>query len=322
MKNMIKKIAILLSIVLIISSCAGRKRKKDDITDEAPTDAVEEVAEGSEAVATEDDADPAVQAAAPPSATVAKRDGQEYVMNELNFEVKKLGAEVKHQAGQLRDLQAKSSIWQNPLTIYNKEIILDNGSTIFGKIVYQDEKILKVETLIGYLIIDRPTVVRIVENIPDEPMADGVLGGGPGESLSSRVAQPANRVVEPFASASQPTSPAPKATRSAFAPNVVLVGTITETKDKSGNLKLTGTVKNIGGRRADFVKVNFVFRKDWSGNTKALTSFVKGSFHTFESGITSDASVLPGASATSELYVPKSFGTFIGYSYTIDWENY
>ncbi|MEE9161562.1 MAG: hypothetical protein V3U35_01205, partial [Candidatus Neomarinimicrobiota bacterium] len=83
-----------------------------------------------------------------------------------------------------------------------------------------------------------------------------------------------------------------------------------------------GEVKNVGGRRADFVKVNFVFRKDWSGSTKALTTFVKGSFHTFESGITSDATVLPGASARFELYIPQSFGTFIGYSYTIDWEDY
>ncbi|MFC1480899.1 hypothetical protein ACFL6E_01460 [Candidatus Neomarinimicrobiota bacterium] len=323
MKNMIQNTALFLSIALIVSSCSiFGGGKKDEIADEAPTDESEQVSSDTEVSAQEDGDDAAIQAAAPPRSAVAKGDGQEYVMNELNFEVKKLGAEVKHQAGQLRDLQAKSSIWQNPLTIYNKEIILDNGSTIFGKIVYQDEKILKVETLIGYLIIDRPSVVRIVENIPDEPVADGGIMDGPGESLSSSVAQPANRVVEPLVSASQPTRPSPKATSSSFAPNVVLVGTITETKDKSGNLKLTGTVKNIGGRRADFVKVNFVFRKDWSGNTKALTSFVKGSFHTFESGITSDASVLPGATAMAELYVPKSFGTFIGYSYTIDWEDY
>ena len=323
MKNMIQNTALILSITLMVSSCSiFGGGKKDKVTDEAPIDDVEQVSKEAEVAEPEDETDAAVQAAAPPQATAAKSDNREYVMNELNFEVKKLGAEVKHQAGQLRDLQAKSSIWQNPLTIYNKEIILDNGSTIFGKIVYQDEKILKVETLIGYLIIDRPSVVRIVENIPDEPLAEGGIMGGPGESLSSRVAQPANRVVEPLVSASQPTRPSPKATRSSFAPNVVLVGTITETKDKSGNLKLTGSVKNIGGRRADFVKVNFVFRKDWSGNTKALTSFVKGSFHTFESGITSDASVLPGATAVAELYVPKSFGTFIGYSYTIDWEDY
>ncbi len=323
MKNMFQNTALFLCIALVVSSCSiFGGGKKDKLSDEAPTDEAEEVSADTEVNEFDDGSDASVKAASPPRAAVANADNREYVMNELNFEVKKLGAEVKHQAGQLRDLQAKSSIWQNPLMIYNKEIILNNGSTIFGKIVYQDEKILKVETLIGYLIVDRPSVVRIVENIPDIPVADGGIMGGPAESLSSPVAQPANRVVEPFASASQPTRPSPKATRSSFAPNVVLVGTITETKDKSGNLKLTGSVKNIGGRRADFVKINFVFRKDWSGNTKALTSFVKGSFHTFESGITSDASVLPGATAVAELYVPKSFGTFIGYSYTIDWEDY
>ncbi|MCH8025088.1 MAG: hypothetical protein IIB43_10335 [Candidatus Marinimicrobia bacterium] len=126
--------------------------------------------------------------------------------------------------------------------------------------------------------------------------------------------------MEPTVSAGR--RPSPGAAKSSFAPNVVLVGTITESKDRTGNLKLAGQVKNIGGRRADFVKLNFVFRQDWSGNTKTLTSFVKGSFHTFESGITSDSSLLPGATGAVEQYVPKSFGTFIGYSYTIDWEDY
>ena len=131
-----------------------------------------------------------------------------------------------------------------------------------------------------------------------------------------------NRVVKPSISAAQPTGAAARPSKSSFAPNVVLIGTIQETKDRTGNLILSGKVKNIGGRRADFVKVNFVFRKDWSGNTKTLTSFVKGSFNTFESGITSDSSLLPGATATVQLPVPKSFGTFIGYSYTIEWEEY
>ncbi|MCH8327760.1 MAG: hypothetical protein IID15_04450 [Candidatus Marinimicrobia bacterium] len=103
---------------------------------------------------------------------------------------------------------------------------------------------------------------------------------------------------------------------------MVLIGAISESKDRSGNLTLRGSVKNIGGRRADFVKVNFIFRKDWSGNTKTLTTFAEGSFHTFDSGITSEASLLPGATGEIVQYVPRSFGTYIGYSYTIDWEDY
>ncbi len=318
MKKVYANIIAVLIISLLLDGCSifrgkGKKDKAEtgDVVEQIAE--VEEAAEGGEAVTD------AKEAAPPPVPAAAG--GESYVLNELNFEIKKLGAEVKHQAAELRELQAKSAMWANPLTIYNKEIILENGSTVFGKIVYQDEKILKVETLIGYLIIERSTVVRIVENIAEESLSGTTAlwsTGGPGTTAP----QPANRVVEPTVSARRLPISTPGAAKSSFAPNVVLVGTITESKDRTGNLKMTGQVKNIGGRRADFVKLNFVFRQDWSGNTKTLTSFVKGSFHTFESGITSDSSLLPGATGEVEQYVPKSFGTFIGYSYTIDWEDY
>jgi len=321
MKNIYLKLLILVMALAVLDGCAGRRARKK-AAEEQVAEVTEQVAEGEseQAALEEGEAAPTTvpTGIAPPTIPDAT---EEYVLNELNFEVKKLGADVKHLASELRDLQAKSTMWANPLTIYSKEIILDNGSTIFGKIVYQDEKILKVETLIGYLIIERPTVVRIVENIPEEPLEESVALGGT-ESLSVSPPSPANRVVEPSIVAARPTGPATRAARASYAPNVVLMGTIAESKDRSGNLKLRGDVKNIGGRRADFVKVNFVFRKDWSGNTKTLTTFVKGSFHTFESGITSDASLLPGATAAFELPVAKSFGSFIGYSYTIDWEDY
>ncbi len=322
MKNIYLKLLILVMALAVLDGCAGRRARKEAAEEQAAKE-TELVAEGDSARAAEvppgEMAPPGVptgeeQPAAPGST-------ESYVLNELNFEVKKLGADVNHLASELRDLQAKSTMWANPLTIYSKEIILDNGSTIFGKIVYQDEKILRVETLIGYLIIERPSVVRIVENIPEEPLV-GSAALGAAESLSVPPPSPANRVVEPSVVATRPTGPATRAAKTAYAPNVVLVGTIAESKDRSGNLKYRGEVKNIGGRRADFVKVNFVFRKDWSGNTKTLTTFVKGSFHTFESGVTSDASLLPGATATFELPVARSFGSYIGYSYTIDWEDY
>ena len=107
-----------------------------------------------------------------------------------------------------------------------------------------------------------------------------------------------------------------------FSANCVLVGNISEKKDGQGNIIFDGEIKNIGGRRADFVKVDFVFRKNWSGETKTLTTFVKGSYNTFDTGIVSDASLLPGAVGKFDLYVPQDFGAFIGYSYVIDWEEY
>jgi hypothetical protein len=322
MRSFLRVTFITVMVILLVSGCASRKRRAAAEA-EAPAPETEQVVTAEEGV----EGAPTPAEAAPPTVpqegrtTAAPGSDQSYVLNELNFEVKKLGAEVRHLSGELRDLQAKSAMWANPLTIYSKEIILDNGSTFYGKIVYQDEKILKVETLIGYLIIERASVVRIVENVPEQ--STGAVGEAETPGMSETTTAPANRVTEPSYVSAQPTTqPAREVARSSFAPNVVLVGTINETKDRSGNLKLSGQVKNIGGRRADFVKLNFVFRQDWSGHTKTLTTFVKGSFNTFESGITSDASLLPGATGNFELYIPKSFGSFIGYSYTIDWEDY
>ena len=104
--------------------------------------------------------------------------------------------------------------------------------------------------------------------------------------------------------------------------NLVLVGNIDDYKDNSGNTIITGNVKNIGTQRADFSKVTFTIKKNWNGDIKMMTSFVQGTYHTFESGITANSSILPGASASFELIIPSSLGPFIGYSYEIEWEEY
>ncbi|MFQ6673306.1 MAG: carboxypeptidase-like regulatory domain-containing protein [Fidelibacterota bacterium] len=240
---------------------------------------------------------------------------EEFAVSELSFELKKITAELDHLGSQLRDLQAKSEMWTNPLSIYSKEIILENGSTILGKVVYQDEEILKVETLVGYLVIDRAQVVRIVENVIGEEEPEYV----PEQIRETYSPPPMPKLAEPRYVAAEPSERRPARERAA---NVVLVGNISEKKDRSNNITFAGQLKNIGGRRADFVKVNFVFRKNWSGETKTLTTFAGGSFHTFDSGITTDSSLLPGATGTFGLVVPADFGSFIGYSYTIDWEEY
>ncbi len=239
----------------------------------------------------------------------------DFIINELNFEIKKLTAEFKHLTREMDDLKALSKMWINPLTIYSKEIIMKNGSTIFGKIVYQDDKSLKVESLVGYLIIKREEVVRIVDNVITEDQQEYVP----------------EQIRESYAPPPMPKLTVPKYTSSSvsdrdmgkkFSANCVLMGNISEKKDSQGNIVFNGEIKNIGGRRADFVKVDFVFRKNWSGETKTLTTFIVGSYNTFESGIVSDASLLPGAMGKFELYVPQDFGSFIGYSYVVDWEEY
>ena len=239
----------------------------------------------------------------------------DFILNELNFEIKKLTAEFKHLSREMDELKALSKMWINPLTIYSKEIILKNGSTVFGKIVYQDDRSLKVETLVGYLIIKRDEVVRIVDNVITEDQQEYIP----------------EQIRESYAPPPMPKLTVPKYTSSSvsgrdvgekFSANCVLMGNISEKKDTQGNVVFNGEIKNIGGRRADFVKMDFVFRKNWSGETRTLTTFVQGSYNTFDSGIVSDASLLPGALGKFELYVPQDFGSFIGYSYVIDWEEY
>ena len=240
---------------------------------------------------------------------------KDFILNELNFEIKKLSAEFKHISQEIDDLKALSKMWVNPLTIYSKEIILKNGSTVFGKIIYQDDKSLKVETLVGYLIVDRAQVVRIVDNVITEDTQEYV----PEQIRDSYSPPPMPKLAQPKYTSSNNSG---RNANAKFSANCVLVGNISEKKDGQGNIIFNGEIKNIGGRRSDFVKVDFVFRKNWSGETKTLTTFVKGSYNTFDTGIVSDASLLPGAIGKFDLYVPQDFGAFIGYSYVIDWEEY
>ena len=61
-----------------------------------------------------------------PAAQTADASGgasNDFILNELNFEIKKLTAEFKHLSREMDDLKALSKMWINPLTIYSKEII-------------------------------------------------------------------------------------------------------------------------------------------------------------------------------------------------------
>ena len=91
---------------------------------------------------------------------------------------------------------------------------------------------------------------------------------------------------------------------------------------KNGETYLTGEVKNVGNKRADFSKIIFTFRMNWQGESKSLTTFINGVANTFNTGISSDNSILPHAIGNFELIIPKSFGIFIGYTYDVDWSQY
>ena len=228
------------------------------------------------------------------------------IVEDLRRDIKNLQAEVDYQHESLSKLEVQTQVWANPFAIYNKEIVLNNGSSIFGKIVYQDQDVMKVETMIGQLIIDRNTIIRVVNQIS----AYGNLDQESSDLNSS------NDGVEPTG-----VNLIQKRITSLSA-HLVLVGDITEEKDGSGNTVLSGEVKNVGNKRADFSKIIFTFRTNWQGETKTLTAFIDGITNTFDTGISSDNSILPHAIGNFKLIIPKSFGSFIGYSYEIDWSQY
>ena len=236
----------------------------------------------------------------------------EMPLDELNLEVRKLKAELEHYNANVRELRAKSQIWGNPFSVYNKEIILSNGSSVYGKILFQDRDVVKVETLIGKLIIDRSTIVRVIENI---------IQGEEGDELGS-LSPDQIEVVEVLDATDESGINIIERRKQNQTAQLILMGTIKEKRDKSGNTILSGEIKNVGAQRADFAKINVTFRKNWHGDTEMLTAFTRGTYYTFKTGITSDSSILPGAIAEFELVVPKSTGAFIGYSYILDWEQY
>ena len=227
------------------------------------------------------------------------------IIEDLRMDIKKMKAELDYQHENLSKLEAQTQVWANPFAIYNKEVVLNNGSSIFGKIVYQDQDVMKIETLIGQLIIARNTIIRVVNQVNaygnfDNESSDNQSGNSPDPSGVNLIQK---RVTNMSA-------------------HLVLVGDITEEKDGSGNTVLSGEVKNVGNKRADFSKIIFTFRTNWQGDSKALTAFINGVTNTFETGISSDNSILPHAVGNFQMVIPKSFGSFIGYSYDIDWSQY
>lgn len=230
-------------------------------------------------------------------------------ISEVRFEIKRLQAEIAHLNSEITNLNNRSEMWRDPQSIFNKKIVLTNGTIFFGNVVYQDQKFVKIETLIGSLVLQRNSISRILEN----------TSGFDIQSLYEP--QPTLLSKQPTAARDNQSRFAPSATERGLA-NVVIESPIKEKKDKSGNTIFNGVLKNTGNKRADFVKINFIIRKDWSGNTETYTTFVNGAQFTFASGVSTDTTLPAGATGAFEIYIPRSIGPFIGYSYSIDWEEY
>lgn len=305
---------ILLLATMLLCSCAETNMSNDFREDENKSSISTETEKKEEKFTEKKEAIDKMQNKEFASPSISKNSNHYGILiEEQSLQIKKLRAELDFVNEELYKLKAQSQVWENPFSIYNKEITLDNGSTIYGKIIYQDQNIIKAETLIGGLTIDRSTIVKVTENIVEiipkdslfaAPMQNFVKAG----SIIEIESDLQNREIERKEYKSKA--------------NLVVLGSIYEKTDENGNTVLSGEIKNIGNKRADFGKINFLFRMNWAGDTKPMTAFVKGALQDLGDGIISDASIDPESIATFELFVPKSFGQFISYSYSLDWEQY
>ena len=320
MKNLLKNI-LLGALTICATSCSWLNEdinvKPESIEQKAEERApstTEILSEKEETIAkkTEKEAPSKKEITAPTTSKIDSHYG--ILIEELGMQIKKLRAELDFLNQELYALKAQSQVWENPFSIYNKEIVLDNGTTVYGKIVYQDQDIIKVETLIGGLTIDRATIVKVTENVVEILPKDS-LSGAPIKNFIKdgtiiEIQDSPNGAVEIKRKGHKKTA------------NLIILGSIYEKTDENGNTILSGEIKNIGKKRADFAKINFLFRMNWRGETKPLTCFATGSIQDLGSGVVSDASIEPASIGNFELFIPKSFGDFISYSYALDWEQY
>ena len=214
-----------------------------------------------------------------------------------------LKAKINYLEKELSKMVLHPGSWENPFSIYNKKILMDNGTLYYGNIIYQDESTVTLETLIGRLNLDRSRIQRVYAHRPEEeditilPSLDFDMSEvEDGDIIYKKPAE------------------------------VILLGNINSFIDDEGHTTLQGQVKNIGGQRADFVKVNMVLYRDWSETLppKSFTVFVDGSTHYFtpDSSKMSNSSVQPEAIADFKLVIPKEFGTLMSWKYDIDFEQY
>ena len=87
--------------------------------------------------------------------------------------------------------------------------------------------------------------------------------------------------------------------------------------------EITGTIKNIGTKRADFVRV---IAHLWSPTTALIQKdsvFISGQNQKYYTGIKSDAALEPGAIVDFKITIPLAEGDDVSYrTYEVRWESY
>ncbi len=233
---------------------------------------------------------------------ISKDEQMTLLLKNYDSEIEKMQSQIKLLTNEIAQIKAYKEIWSEPLSIYNKKIIMINGSTIFGNIIFQDDTSLKVETLIGTIIIPKSDIIRIVDNYSS--MDENVIG---------EVDILKNNIEEHALNNNYPNSA-----------KIILMGDFIEEQDEKYNTILSGQVKNIGKKRADFTKINFTIYKDKQIHSSSadFTVFINGETREFENNIISNSSLSENSIGAFSVIIPSDFGPFTSYTYTIDWEQY
>ena len=221
------------------------------------------------------------------------------------LEIKDLNAKIAELETALMAFQQSTLVFTEPLSLYEKKILLNNGSVIFGNIIFQDDYIVQAETLIGTLSLDKESIIRVIDrSITQIEQSDDNM-------IELNLTSDSNSTIDDNKSYSQSAK-------------VILLGDFIETKDNNNNTILSGQVQNIGTKRADFAKITFTIYKDQSKDSskKEYTTFVAGSMVDFTQGTTSYSSLFSSEIGSFSLVIPSDFGPFMSYSYYIDWEEY
>ena len=218
-------------------------------------------------------------------------------------EIALLKSKVKYLEQEYKSKGDATTIFNNPYALFNQQIIMDNGTIYYGSVIYQDEQYVTIETLIGKLNLERTRIIRVLSHhLEEESPAFPEL-----DFEENIVVEDGDILYK---------SPA----------NIVLANNINTTLDEIGNTVLSGQLQNIGGKRADFVKIHMTLYRDWSQTLepKTFTIFASGSTHYFDEDSTkiSDSSIEPKALANFSLTIPRNFGNVISWTYAIDFEAY
>ena len=243
-------------------------------------------------------------------------DNKNVLMTDLQSELHSSKAEIQKLRALVRGLEKQinnkidsnlSKSLASPHSLYHQEVLMESGTVYYGNIIYQDELLVTLETMIGKLNLDRTKIVRVISHKTD--------------ALSEAEEVPSFEGLEQFSEIEDGNIIYKKPAE------VVLLGNIAALADDSGNTQLAGKVKNTGGRRADFVKVNITLYRDWSKSLtpKTFTVFVDGEtmyLDPRDSTLVSFSSLSAKAEAGFELFVPQNFGTVMSWTYEIDYEEY